>query len=286
MGRTWIALTVTCPKDVQELLIPFLWDSGATGFVEEENDFTAYIPAELWRDDVVARFSQLQERLHSEGKIIKDVQIVTVEDRNWNEEWEKTIQPIQVTDTIIIRPSWVPVVPQRGIVVLTINPKMSFGTGYHETTRIMLRMLEKIIQPGDRVLDVGTGTGILAIASVRLGASSAIGVDNDQWSLENALENVALNDVTSRVIIQTGSIGTAPETDFHVVMANIHFSIIVEMMEELIEHTARGGHLLLSGILESDEQAMRNVIVSAGCSIQEILHESEWIGITALRNSA
>jgi ribosomal protein L11 methyltransferase len=284
--KTWIAITVTCPKDVQELLIPFLWDSGATGFVEEENDFTAYFPAEFWGDDVVARFSQIQERLRSEGKIINSVQIDTVEDRNWNEEWEKTIQPIQVTDTIIIRPSWVPVAPKSGIVVLTINPKMSFGTGYHETTRLMLRMLENIIQSGDRVLDVGTGTGILAIASARLGASSAIGVDNDEWSLENALENVALNDVASRVVIRTGSIGTVPETNFQVVMANLHFTIIVEMMEELIEHTANGGHLLLSGILESDEQAIRNLLVSTGITIQEILHESEWIGITALKNSA
>jgi ribosomal protein L11 methyltransferase len=284
VGRAWIALTITCSRDVQELLIPFLWDSGATGFVEEENDFTAYIPAELWKDNVVTQFSQFQDRLRSEGNIITKVQIATIEDRNWNEEWEKTIQPIRVSDTLMIKPSWVPVAPQDGVVVLTINPKMSFGTGYHETTRIMLRMLENVIQPGDRVLDVGTGTGILAIAAVRLGGSSAIGVDNDQWSLDNALENIALNDAASQIEIRTGSIGTIPETDFHIVMANIHFTIIVEMIEELIEHTAHGRHLLLSGVLESDERAIQDVLVSAGCSIQEIFHESEWIGITAVRD--
>ena len=281
----WLALTITCPNDVQELLMPFLWESGATGFVDEASTFTAYIPAELWRDDVVERFSLLQTRLRTEGKLISDIQIATVEDRNWNEEWEKTIQPIRVTDTMIIRPSWIPVAHRDGIVVLTINPKMSFGTGYHETTRLMLRMLEKTITPGDRTLDVGTGTGILAIASTRLGASSAIGVDNDQWSLENAIENVALNDVAPRVVIRAGSIGTVPETGFHIVMANIHFSVIVEMINELVEHTASGGHLLLSGILDSDENAMRKIVESAGCSVREVLHESEWIGVKALKDA-
>ncbi len=283
MAKTWIALTVTCPVDVQELLIPFLWESGATGFVEGENNITAYIPAQLWDEEVSNRFLLYRERLQTEGKMIAHIQTVSVEEQNWNEEWEKTIKPIQVTNRIIIRPSWAQVIPQTDHIVLTINPKMSFGTGYHETTRLMLTMLENIIQPDDRVLDVGTGTGVLAIASVRLGASLAIGVDNDEWSYTNALENVALNDVASRVIIRSGSIGTIPERNFHIVMANIHYSVIVEMMEELLEHIISGGSLLISGMMESDEINIRHILELAGCTIKEIIHETEWIGISALK---
>ncbi len=283
MARTWIAVTITCPTDVQELLIPFLWESGANGFMEGENDITAYIPEQLWNDEVSKRFSLYQEKLRAEGKVISGVQITSVEDQNWNEEWEKTIEPIQATDHIIIRPSWSPVIPQTGLIVLTINPKMSFGTGYHETTRLMLRMLENVIHPGDRVLDIGTGTGVLAIASVRLGASLAIGVDNDEWSYDNALENVALNNVTSRVIIRSGSIGSVQENDFNLVLANINYKIVVEMIEELLEHTASGGHLLISGITDSDEKRICNILASSGCTVEEILCEAEWIGITALK---
>jgi ribosomal protein L11 methyltransferase len=285
MGRTWIALTITCAADVQELLIPFLWESGATGFVEGENDITAYIPQYLWHDNVSVLFSQYRERLQDEGKIITDIQISTIQEQNWNEEWEKTIVPIQATDRIIIRPSWAPMVPQTGKIVLTINPKMSFGTGYHETTRMMLIMLEKVVQENDRVLDIGTGTGILAIAAVRLGASLAIGVDNDEWSFDNAQENVALNDVASHVTIRSGSIGSVPETDFNIVMTNIHYSVIVEMMEELLDHTADRGHILISGVMESDEKNLQQILGAGGCTIDGVLHEAEWIGISAVKGN-
>lgn len=281
MAGPWIALTITCPTDIQELLIPFLWKSGATGFVEGEDEITAYIPSQLWNSGVSAQFSVYQQRLRDEGKEIVNIRIAHIEDRNWNEEWEKTIEPIQVTDRIIIRPSWASVPHHTGTIVLTINPKMSFGTGYHETTRLMLRMLQDVVRAGDRVLDIGTGTGVLAIAAVRLGASMAIGVDNDEWSYHNAQENIVMNDVASRVSILWGSIGTVHENDFTIAMANIHYHVIAEMMQELLDHILPGGYLLISGVMEQDENALRQMLETAHCTIRNIVHEAEWIGISA-----
>ncbi len=284
--KEWTTLRIGCLPATQELLIPFLWELGAAGFVEAEAELTAYIPSPQWNGRGSDLFDEYLERLKSEGHPLKYLGVETIKDRNWNEEWEKTITPIEVSGRVVITPSWRTPLLKPGQFAITIDPKMSFGTGYHETTRLMIRMMDKTLKPGMRVVDVGTGTGVLAIAAVKLGAASSIGVDNDEWSYDNACENVEKNGVAGNVVIRFGSLATVTERNFDMVLVNIHYHVIIEMMEELVEFLSGTGTMLLSGIMGADEEGMRNVMQKFGLKVEEILQEGEWIGIIGVRTSA
>ncbi|NBB74695.1 MAG: methyltransferase domain-containing protein, partial [Bacteroidetes bacterium] len=161
--------------------------------------------------------------------------------------------------------------------ILEIDPKMSFGTGYHESTRLMLRFLPDLIRGGECVLDAGTGTGILAIAAVRLGAASVIAFDISRWAEENARENVALNDVGDRVDVRLGPIREAvPETGFDVVLANIERDPLLALLPAFAEKLRAEGRLVLAGLTDADEPAMRSGIAEQGLTIEREIRENEW----------
>jgi len=163
---------------------------GFEGFWEEEHLLKCYIRSERWNPFIMDEIrSTTRLLLHPSGESFPQITVHTVPRVDWNAEWESTLRPLQVTDRMIIAPSWNPPPQVPGTIVLTIDPKMSFGTGYHESTRLILRLVEEFVAPGSTFLDVGTGTGVLAIAAVRLGAASAVAMDVDSWSYENALEN-------------------------------------------------------------------------------------------------
>jgi ribosomal protein L11 methyltransferase len=206
--------------------------------------------------------------------------ISTLENRNWNEEWEQSIRPIKVSERVVIRPSWQDYHPSPGEMVITIDPKMSFGTGYHESTRLVIRMMERHLRPDDRVLDIGTGTGILAIAAVALGAASAVGVDTDEWAYTNARENV-LGNGTANISIVQGSIESIGESVFTLILANIQRSIILDLLPEIGRRLASGGIALFSGLLASDGNDVANELTKNRFMILETIQENGWIGIAA-----
>ncbi len=212
------------------------------------------------------------------------VSVRTAEDQNWNAAWEKTIRPIRVTDSIIITPSWHEVHPEPGQVVLVIDPKMSFGTGYHETTRLSLRLLETFLKPAMRVLDVGTGTGVLAIAAARLGASAVTGIDIDEWSYNNALENAERNGVTHLVTIHQKPLSMLPPSPCELVVANIQLDVITGLIGEFASRLTDKGILLLSGLLLTDRPAITTLLENNDLSPLAELDENEWIAIAAEKN--
>jgi ribosomal protein L11 methyltransferase len=154
---------------------------------------------------------------------------------------------------------------------------MSFGTGYHETTRLMLGLLERHITSGARVLDAGTGTGVLAIAALKLGASSALGFDIDEWSYANALENARLNDVSGLFTVRQCDLPSVTESGFDLIAANIQKNVIEEMLPGLISRLAPGGTLLASGLLAGDRDAMVATLMRAGLALEDERREGEWI---------
>ena len=163
--------------------------------------------------------------------------------------------------------------------VLHIDPKMSFGTGHHETTRLSLGLLERFLEPNMNVLDFGTGTGVLAIACVKLGAKSAYAVDNDEWSIENAHENVKKNRVQNRVSVKFGSISVVPRRRFDLIVANIDFQTIARYVSSLRARVCAQGIIILSGILTSDLPALLKIFAHHALVPVELVNENEWTSI-------
>ncbi len=275
----FISLPVT--DDVRDTLPALFNELGFEGFVEEDNGFHCYIRQAEYTESVREQAVLILTNIFkAPDAIVSQTELI---DRNWNEEWEKTIQPIWVTDTLVIAPTWSPVDEADGRTVLVIDPKMSFGTGYHETTRLMLRMMQAHIPAGCTALDVGTGTGVLAIAAVKLGARYSIGVDIDEWSADNGNENIERNGLGGRVDIRIGSLETVPETAFDVILANIIRMTILELLDAMLEKLAPTGTLFLSGLLVEDQAPIEAALLARSCTVTGVMRENEWIGMMAKR---
>jgi ribosomal protein L11 methyltransferase len=160
---------------------------------------------------------------------------------------------------------------------------MSFGTGYHESTRLILGLVEQYIRPGMTVLDIGTGTGVLAIAAIRLGARHAVACDIDEWSYDNAIENAALNGVAEKMTILEGDIAVTPDQPYDLVIANIQRNVLIPLLPAMRSRLAPGGTLLLAGLLNIDRDAMTDALREHGFTVLHESAENEWIALAANR---
>ncbi len=254
--------------DLREALVAHLAAAGFDAFEETPDGLAAYAPA-----GGVDR-GALAEALAAMG--VHGAEETTIADENWNAKWEATIQPTRV-GPFVVAPTWADLPPDlAALTVLRIDPKMAFGTGYHESTRLALGLIVGRVPAGGRVLDVGAGTGVLALAALKTGAATALGVDIDPWSVENAQENAELNGVADRFENRLGSLDEAPETGFDLVLANILRSILVPMMPGLAARLAPGGALILAGILQTERQTMLDATRDAGLALDAEATENEW----------
>ena len=218
------------------------------------------------------------EKLIESFRIEKEI----LEDKNWNEQWENSREVIRVSDRIVIKPTFKEYSAKPNEIVLTIDPKMSFGTGEHQTTKLILKLLEKIVKPGMNVLDVGSGTGILAIATVKLGASNAVAVDFDEVCLENCKENCELNVASDTVEVVTGEIDDVKEKDFDLILANIQKNVLLEIADKIKSKLKSGGVVILSGLLELDKDAIEEKYQSLGFVTLQIEKMDEWIAVVLI----
>ena len=282
MPRSFVEVGIHSSPKLFDDLVGIMHRMGFQGFWEDGNTLRCYIEDHEWSPSTLAQLEKAAIFLSASRDVPPPrLTVGTVADRNWNEEWEKSITPIVVSKRIAICPSWGTFSPEPGQMVLTIDPKMSFGTGYHESTRLVLKLLEKHISAGMHVLDVGTGTGILAIASIKLGASTVLGIDNDDWAYANAVENVSLNGVHQSVTILRGELGIVGEGPFDLIAANIQKNVLLELLEGMKIRLTPGGILLLSGLLEIDESPMIDALHKNGFRMIEEFTEREWIAIAA-----
>lgn len=282
--KTYLEISISASKPQQELLLPTMIELGCHGFGETDTELLCYIDKSFWSDE---KFHSLKNDIKKIIRTISsnsDIKIKEIQEENWNEAWEKSIQPIEVGNKITIKPSWANYENTSGRIVIQIDPKMSFGTGYHETTRLTLQLLEKYIQKNDVVLDVGTGTGILAIAAIKLGGSHALGIDNDEWSIDNAKENVSANNLSDKIEISDSALASLPETKYDLITANIMLNTILEMLPEIVNRIKPGGVILFSGLLLIDEKAFTIGIDKYGLHIKEKLTEGEWLAFAVQKS--
>lgn len=260
-----------------EILSGFLWDLNISGFTEEEESVSVFGDKnQINKNDIETLLSELKEN----GLINSfDLYEAIIENKNWNEEWEKSWEVIRISDRIIIKPAFKNYEAKNNEIVLVIDPKMSFGTGEHQTTKICLQLVEKFVEAGMNVLDIGSGTAILAIASVKLGAEKAIAIDNDQLCFENGIENVKQNSVDDSVQVRQGEIQSIIEKDFDLIIANIHKNVLIEISGEIMKRLKIGGKVILSGLLEADYKDINVVYSEIGFNQIDFIQLDEWIGV-------
>jgi ribosomal protein L11 methyltransferase len=284
MSKSYVEVEILADPSLAEALTGILAQLGFEGFWEDGSALRAYMRADRWSPALLDEIRTVAGLVSwSSASTAPTISVREIAGRNWNEEWEKTIRPIRVTERIMITPTWHAVNPVPGRIVVTIDPKMSFGTGYHESTRLVLRLMDGAVRPGTTILDVGTGTGVLAIAGVKLGASSAVAVDVDDWSYDNALENAGLNGVTDRVRVIHGDISAAPNNLFDMIVANIQRNIIEPILGEMLSRLAPNGLIILSGLLQADEEPILEALGAHCLLVRQRLFEREWLALAAGR---
>ena len=274
-----VSLTLSVPDRLREPLIADLADLGFDAFEETDETLRAYIPASAW--DAVGR-ETVDRWVRGAGLESDAITEEVIEDQNWNATWEASIKPLAV-GPFVVAPTWAEV-PQGGRTVLRIDPKMAFGTGYHETTRLALQLLADRVPERARVLDVGTGTGILAIATLLRGASSAVGVDIDPWSVTNGRENAALNGVADRLEVREGSLEVVPERGFTFGIANIIRSILQPLLPEIVARLAPEAPLLVGGLLQTERDGFVDALAEVGYHPAEEATENEWWSALCVRS--
>jgi ribosomal protein L11 methyltransferase len=270
----FVELKVTCPSEWTDVLIAELGEMGFDSFMETEQGFQAYVEKDRFDsrnvDELVARYADMVEM---------GVETQTVARENWNEEWEKNYEPIRVEDQILVRAQFHPAEPEVPYQII-ITPKMSFGTGHHATTWQMLRWLLRLDMQGKRVLDAGSGTGILAIMAALRGATEVVAYDIDDWCLENGRENVEMNGLQQVVEVKQGTIFTAGvEGIFDVILANINKNVLLDEMHAYEKHLAPGGFLLLSGFYTEDIADLQMHAEGLGLQKVEVSERERWASL-------
>jgi ribosomal protein L11 methyltransferase len=246
VSNFYTRLEVVCDPSYSEILIAEIAEAGFDTFVETDTGFEAYA-----EEDNADR-KQVEAIQHKYGHV-SPLQFLyeRVEKQNWNEEWEKNVDPIIVDDTVLVRAAF----HQLGRtfpVEIIITPKMSFGTGHHQTTHLMLSNQLKIDHKNKKVMDAGCGTAILSIMASKLGATSVEAFDIDEWSVLNGQENAEVNGA-SNIHIQRGTIADMKFSEsFDIVLANINKNVLIGEMQQYAWHLVQGGLLLISGFYEKD----------------------------------
>jgi len=261
----------------KEILFALMSQIGFEGFVEGEDDIQAYIEEQRFSSE---EWNQLIDKL-SAINIKVQYHYHLTEDQNWNEEWEKKFSPVVVDEGVLIRAPFHNSQDDLKY-TLVIEPKMSFGTGHHHTTRLMIRAMGRMGVEGKRILDMGCGTGVLGIYGCLKGASRVLGVDFDQWAYENALENVARNGAAS-MEVRLGDVGVLDQEMFDIILANITRNTLVRDMSAYTSHLVDEGRILVSGILAEDAQYVLNEAYRCGLHHENTEEESNWISLSFIK---
>lgn len=269
---------ITTEPFLPEIISGVMWELDIDGVNEEVNCLKVFAQTNSGVDKTSIEL-QINKMVHENLVRSFSVEENLLPMKNWNEEWEKSIQVIHVTDRIIIKPTFREYEKKANEIVITLDPKMSFGTGEHQTTKIVLTLLQKYVNRDISFLDVGSGTAVLAIAAVKLGASNAIAIDTDEWCFTNGIENCSLNNLADRIDVRQCELKDVAEKNFDLIAANIQKNVLIEIAVELKEKIAPGGKIILSGLLLSDEEDIQKKYMQLGFLPKEKIQMDEWIGL-------
>jgi ribosomal protein L11 methyltransferase len=247
-------------------------------------DVHAYLSVDGTEEEARQRVAEGLWHLGSLGPhFVGELQTRTVNEEDWANAWKEFFHVTHIGKRLVIRPSWREYTPKDGEVVLTLDPGMAFGTGLHPTTRLCLEQVERLTRPGMRVFDVGTGSGILALAAAKLGAESVYCIDNSSVAVESAISNVAVNDLSDRVTVKLGTLDEQEaarlEGHFDLVLVNILAHVIGGMAPQLARVVAPGGLLVASGIIEARRPDAEQPLLAAGLQPIDTAMIDDWVAL-------
>lgn len=253
-----------------EILVADLSELNFYAFEENKNLLTAYIRKDLFDKAL----------FESSLKNGEEYQIEAIDSQNWNEKWESELQPVVISDFAGIRASFH--APLREVKYeIIITPKMSFGTGHHATTALMIEQMSEINFAGKRVLDFGTGTGVLAILAEKMGALKIVAVDNDEWSILNAKENIQANECKAIEILQEDTVTKLMGHD--IILANINLNVLLQHVESIAIVTKKHGLVIISGFFESDAEQLSQTFERYGFKKKNVKTRNEWTSISFMK---
>ncbi len=280
-SREWVEVNLAFLGDAGDLLAR-LNDPSVAGAWQDNGTTRLYWPATQWGPGTLERLKRALRQM-GEEQTGEAIGVAPVPVQDWNEQWARSVTPIRIGRRIVIRPSWAQVEPADGDVELVLDPKQAFGTGHHATTALLLERLEELIHGGELVLDVGTGSGILAMAALRLGAKSALGIDHDPVAIECAREYASLNRFGPELDLRVATLKQVEPVPADLVLANLDRKTLLEsarFFEPLLEQGAR---LLVSGILPDDKLELAAAFAGAGGAVAGTWERDGWLALEVFR---
>lgn len=302
----WLELTVQAHPDAVESVSELLSRYTSEGIaieepfelIDEGQDYRiipnkpvllhAYVPMDGKQEDTIQRIAEGLWHFTSLGQhFVGELQRRTVNEEDWANAWKEYYYVTHIGQRLVIRPSWREYEPKEGEVMLTLDPGMAFGTGLHPTTRMCLEQLEKRVHSGMRVLDVGTGSGILAIAAAKLGAASVYAIDNSSVAVESARANAEMNGLSEPIQVVLGVLDEVEAArmagQYDLVVANIIAHIIGSIAQQLAQTLAPDGLLVVSGIIEARRADAEQPLLAAGLELVEQCMIEDWLALVYRR---
>jgi len=294
----WVCISIKTSIETEDAISNLLMELDSHGVqIEDENRDKILLKAYFPTDDMIGqRILKIQELLENMRELGINmgsgrISIDSLDEKDWTEPWKEFFKPLSVGKRILVFPTWeiekvnkeiLPSqIPKRDILI-QIDPGMAFGTGRHSTTLLCLELLEQAIKGGEKVLDIGTGSGILAIAAAKLGAVKIMAIDVDNLAVNIAIENSKLNNISEKIIIRCCDGLNTIEDKYDIIVSNISTKIILSMIPEFPSYLKNHGKLILSGILESEKHEIHNALEDNKFNILETRSQEEWTAFLSI----
>ncbi|KAA9296063.1 50S ribosomal protein L11 methyltransferase [Streptococcus anginosus] len=299
--NTWQELTITVSREAEEVVSNILIDLGSQGVaIDDSADYlgqvdqygelfpeveqservriTGYYPDSVDIEDIAAQANERLAELDGFGLETGDIELTRQElaEEDWADNWKKYFEPARITHDLTIVPSWTDYEVTTGEKIIKLDPGMAFGTGTHPTTKMSLFALEQVLRGGETVLDVGTGSGVLSIASSLLGAKEIFAYDLDDVAVRVAQENIALNAGTENIHVAAGDLLKGVDIEADVIVANILADILVNLTDDAYRLLKDEGYLIMSGIISEKWNLVRESAEAAGFFLETHMIQGEW----------